>query len=127
MNDTYSDFVARLRNALNASKRFVDIIGSGVIEKSLEVLKERGYILDYKRLPLDNKYILRVYLAYTGRRPKVHSLRRLSTPGRRLYRTAGQLRPNMTYTTLLTTSKGVLTDREAKKLGVGGELLVEIS
>ena len=93
-----------------------------------EILKENGFVKNFKMSTVDNKSFIRVYLKYNNRVPVINELRRVSKPGLRRYTAAKLIKPykNGIGMRILTTPKGILTDREAKKENVGGEVLCEI-
>lgn len=130
INDTVSDLLLRMRNGLVARKKTVDAPASRLKVSVIRILKDEGYIKNYRILKDNKQGILRVYLKYgkDGKHGVIQSLRRISTPGRRVYapshrvpRPAGGL-----GIAVISTSKGLLTDRECRREHVGGEVLLEI-
>ncbi len=124
--DPIADMLTRIRNASNAEHEKVDIPASRLKTRIAKILKEEGFIKNY-RLIADNKQgILRVYLRYgAGDEKMIAGLVRISTPGRRVYVTADRV-PSVLGgigVVILSTSKGVLTDREARQQKLGGEVL----
>lgn len=124
--DPIADMLTRIRNASNAEHEKVDIPASKLKTRIAKILKEEGFIKNY-RLIADNKQgILRVYLRYgAGDEKMIAGLVRISTPGRRVYVTAERV-PSVLGgigVVILSTSKGVLTDREARQQKLGGEVL----
>lgn len=124
--DPIADMLTRIRNASNAEHEKVDIPASRLKTRIAKILKEEGFIKNY-RLIADNKQgILRVYLRYgAGDEKMIAGLVRISTPGRRVYVTAERV-PSVLGgigVVILSTSKGVLTDREARQQKLGGEVL----
>lgn len=124
--DPIADMLTRIRNASTAEHEKVDIPASKLKTRIAKILKEEGFIKNY-RLIADNKQgILRVYLRYgAGDEKMIAGLVRISTPGRRVYVTADRV-PSVLGgigVVILSTSKGVLTDREARQQKLGGEVL----
>lgn len=128
--DPIADFLTRIRNASRAKHEEVKAPVSKLKLEIVRVLKEEGYVESYQHIENEVQGVLRVVLRYHGSRrsPIISGIERVSTPGRRFYvgkdnipRVLGGL-----GTTILTTPKGVLTDRDALKLGVGGEVLCKV-
>lgn len=126
-SDTIADMLTRIRNANKAKKAYVDIPSSKVKQKLAEILKTNGFIKDFQNQPSSNKQgILKVNLRYvSGRRRIIRGLKRISTPGLRVYATKDKLpRVFRGYgIAIMTTSKGIMTADEAKKQQIGGEVL----
>lgn len=129
MTDPIADMLTRIRNALHAAHRRVDIPLSKQKVAIAEKLKQTHFIQSYKVLDDGDHTVLRVYLKYTpDGRPVIRSLRRVSRPGRRSYVGSDEIpevRAGMGVA-ILSTSRGILTDREARAEGVGGELLATV-
>lgn len=130
VNDSISDFLTRIRNAQMARHRVVDIPASNMKKRLTEILYEQGYILKYK-FEEDNKQgLIRIALKYDSRtkQPAIRVLERVSRPGLRRYvKITEDLRvKNGLGIAVLSTSKGVIIDKEARRLNVGGELLCRI-
>jgi len=129
MTDPIADLLTRIRNGLKARKPFVEIPSSRLKVEVAKILKEEGYILNFK-VTEDGKHgILRLDLKYTAEgRPAIEGLRRESSPGRRVYVSKDEIRPVLggLGVGILTTSRGVLTDKQARREGVGGELLCTV-
>lgn len=130
VNDPIADFLTRIRNAQMARHRVVDIPASNMKKKLTEILYEQGYILKYK-FEEDNKQgLIRIALKYDLRtkKPAIRVLERVSRPGLRKYvKIDEDLRvKNGLGIAVLSTSKGVMIDKDAHKLNVGGELLCRI-
>lgn len=125
-SDPISNMLTIIRNAVNTRKETVDIPASKLLEKILGILKTDGYIADVRLLKDSKQGTLKVYLKYnTGKKAAIMGLKRISKPGLRVY-AAGDKLPkvlNGLGTAVISTSKGVITDREARKLNVGGEVL----
>jgi len=125
MTDPISDLLTRIRNAQAVEKASVKIPASKVKRSILKVLKEEGYIEDFAEQAVDGKPILNVRLKYYAGRPVIERIERFSTPGLRKYRGKDKL-PKVLGglgTAIVSTSHGVMTDRAARKAGLGGEVL----
>ena len=128
ITDPIADSLTRIRNALMVKKEFVDIRYSKVIEGIMLKLKENGFIKNYKTSH-DSKPYIRVYLKYDSEKlPVINEIKRVSRPGLRRYVSAKNIRfyKSGLGIRIITTPKGILTDKEAKKENVGGEVLCEI-
>ena len=129
MTDPVADFLARIRNALGARHQKVDIPASKLKLEIARILKEEGYIANYKATEENGQKVLRVYLKYSaGNEAAISNVARVSRPGCRVYvgraeipRVLGGLGIN-----ILTTPRGVMTGKQARKEGVGGEILCEV-
>ena len=129
MTDPLADMLTRIRNANKARFARVDIPSSNMKVDVAEVLKEEGYIKNYKVVKDGKQGILRVYLKYgQGQASTIKGLVRVSKPGRRIYIRAKDVKPvlNGMGTAVLTTSSGIMTDRSARAKNVGGEMLLMI-
>ena len=128
--DPIADLLTRIRNAVRAKHARVDVPASRLKVEIARILKEEGYISTYK-LVEENKTrrTLRVFLKYTtDRRSVITDLKRVSRPGSRRYRGVSDIRPVVggMGINILTTPKGLMTGRSARKARVGGELLCEV-
>lgn len=126
MTDPIADMLTRIRNAVGSKHRRVDIPASKMKVEIARLLKESNFINDYKTLETpEGKKILRVALKYAGPTPVIRQLQRVSTPGLRQYVGAAEIPRvrNGLGVAILSTSKGLMTDREARKQRTGGELL----
>ena len=129
LSDPIANLLTNIRNAAHARKETVDIPASKLGQKILEIFKSDGYLEDF-RLIKDNKQgILKVYLKYTkDRKSAILGLKRVSKPGLRVYAKNDNL-PRVISglgTAVVSTSKGIMTDREARKSNIGGEVLCYI-
>ena len=127
--DPIADMLTRIRNASQANFKTVDIPASNVKKNIAEILFNEGYIKAYEEIQNDNQGIIRVSLKYTEKGKKVISgLRRISKPGLRIYASKEELPKvlNGLGIALISTSKGIMTDKKARELGVGGEVLAYI-
>ena len=130
VTDPIADFLTRIRNAQMAGHRIVDVPASNLKKRLTEILYNQGYILKYK-FEEDNKQgIIKIALKYDAstKQPAIHSLERVSRPGLRQYAKPAEIRrvKNGLGVAILSTSKGVMTDKEAKAQNVGGEVLCYI-
>lgn len=132
MTDTVSDYLTRVRNAISANHRIVEIPASNLKKEITKILYEKGYILNYKFEENDKKQgTIKIALKYssTNKSSAIRTLDRISKPGLRKY-TGADTMPrvlNGLGIAIISTSKGVMTDKEAKKLNIGGEVLCYIS
>jgi len=125
MTDPISDLLTRIRNAQTVEKVAVTVPASNVKRAILKVLKEEGYIEDFADQTVDGKSVIEIRLKYYAGRPVIERIERVSTPGLRKYRGKDKL-PQVLGglgTAIVSTSKGVMTDRAARKAGLGGEIL----
>jgi small subunit ribosomal protein S8 len=129
LTDPIADMLTRIRNAVAIERPFVDVPVSKVKRGLADVLKREGYIWDWKEVSGDALPQLRIELKYgpSGERLIQH-VRRVSCPGRRIYRKSRDLRPvlNGMGITIISTSHGVVSDREARQRNLGGEVLCEV-
>ncbi|HIJ55336.1 MAG TPA: 30S ribosomal protein S8 [Deltaproteobacteria bacterium] len=129
ITDPIADMMTRIRNAGKAKFNSVDIPGSKMKVEIAKVLKNEGYIRNYKFIKDDKQGMLRVYLKYgSDQESAIYRLKRESKPSRRVYVKSNNIKPvyNGTGIAVLSTSKGIMSDRQARKEKVGGELLCTI-
>jgi small subunit ribosomal protein S8 len=129
MSDPIADMLTRIRNAGKAKFNSVDIPGSKLKVELAKVLKDEGYIRNFKFVKDDKQGILRVYLKYDQKEKNVIlNLDRVSKPSRRVYLKSKDVKPvyNGLGVAILSTSKGIMTDKSARKENVGGEVLCHI-
>ena len=129
MSDPLADFLTRIRNAVRANFVAVEIPSSNLKVRVAKVLKEEGYITDYQILDQGVQGTIKVELKYGPNHEKVITgIRRVSKPGLRQYKKSQSIPRVMSGlgVGILTTSQGVISDREARRLNVGGELLCEV-
>ena len=129
ITDPIADMLTRVRNAGKAKFNSVDIPGSKIKVELARVMKDEGYIRNYKFIKDGKQGILRVYLKYADNQAHViQELVRVSKPSRRVYVGADEVKAvyNGMGTCVLSTSKGILTDKQARKEKVGGEVLCNI-
>jgi small subunit ribosomal protein S8 len=129
MSDPIADMLTRVRNANTANKETVSMPSSKKLVEIARILKEEGYIIDYEIVDATPANQLVIILKYGPRREKsLRGLKRISKPGLRVYANKDQL-PRVLGglgTAVISTSKGVMADRDARKLGVGGEVIAYI-
>ncbi len=128
MTDPIADMLTRIRNAVKAEHKKVEIPASGIKKEIARILKEEGYIDNYKFIKDGYQGIIRITLRYHSGKPSIRGLERLSKPGRRLYAGHEDI-PKILHglgIAIISTSKGVLTDMQARKLKVGGELICAV-
>ena len=129
LTDPVADMLARIRNAISARHQKVDVPASKLKLEIARILKEEGYVSNFKATEEDGKKVIRVYLKYSpDNTGAISNVVRISRPGSRVYvgkteipRVLGGLGIN-----ILTTPKGVMTGKQARKEGVGGEVLCEV-
>jgi small subunit ribosomal protein S8 len=129
MTDPIADMLTRIRNAVRVERPHVDMPLSKVKRGLAEVLKREGYIWDWEEMPGAPSSQLRVHLKYGPNGERViRRIRRVSKPGRRVYSGATALRPVLggLGISILSTSRGVISDREARQRKLGGEVLCEV-
>ena len=127
MTDPIADFITRIRNAVRANHRIVQVPASNLKKEMTKILKEKGYILDFKFDEDDKQGLIKIALKYhpVTKAPAIRNLTRISKPGLRKYAGIDRMPRvlNGLGIAILSTSKGVMTDKEAKQEKVGGEVL----
>ncbi len=132
MSDPISDMLTRMRNATMREHESVSLPHSGMKEQVAKVLKDEGFIEDYQVLPDKPQAVLRIKLKYVGdrrhRKPVITGLKRVSSPGRRVYVGKDEIPWVLSGMgiAIMTTSKGVMTGQQARRLGVGGEVICQV-
>ena len=125
VTDPIADMLTRIRNANIARIKQVEVPASNIKKELARLLKEEGYIHDYEVIEDNKQGIIRLYLKYNGKKRVISGLKRISRPGLRVYVEKDQI-PKVLGglgIAILSTSKGVVTDKIARQLGVGGEVL----
>ncbi|MCP4549593.1 MAG: 30S ribosomal protein S8 [bacterium] len=129
MTDPIADFLTRIRNASRAKHFRVEVPASRIKGEIAKILRESGYVKDVKFVDDGKQGLLRIYLKYDkDTMPAIEGLQRVSKPGRRIYAKQGEI-PRVLGgfgVVVLSTSRGILTGIEARKEGVGGEVLCQI-
>ncbi|HRG54225.1 MAG TPA: 30S ribosomal protein S8 [Bacteroidia bacterium] len=127
MTDTIADYLTRVRNAIKANHRIVEIPASNLKKEITKILFEKGYILSYKFEDSTSQGTIKIALKYhpVNKQSAIRNLERISTPGLRKYTGNANLPRvlNGLGIAIISTSKGVMTDKEAKSQKVGGEVL----
>ena len=130
VTDPIADFLTRIRNAQMARHRIVEIPASNVKKRITEILYEKGYILKYKFEDDSKQGLIKIALKYDAqtKEPAIRSLERISRPGLRQYAKPADIRrvQNGLGVAIVSTSKGVMTDKEARTQNVGGEVMCNI-
>ncbi|TGN18357.1 30S ribosomal protein S8 [Leptospira idonii] len=129
LSDPIADMLTRIRNAQQAKHELCVIPGSKIKKSILDLLKEEGFLDDVQTVKNGSFDDFQVKLKYdTEKKPVIRMIERVSTPGRRVYIQSGEIRPfrNNIGTLILSTSKGVMTGKRARKLRVGGEVLCKV-
>lgn len=129
LSDPISDMLTRIRNAVKAKFNSVDIPGSKLKVEIAKILKDEGFIRNYKFLKDGKQGILRIYLKYgPGQTSVIYGLKRISKPSRRIYVKGKDIKPVLDGMgiSILSTSQGIMTDKKARKENVGGEILCNL-
>ena len=129
MSDPISDMLTRVRNGQDAGKAAVTMPASKQKAAIAQVLKDEGYIKDFNATEVDGKAALEITLKYFQGAPVIEYLKRVSRPGLRIYKSREEL-PKVRGglgIAIVSTSKGVMTDREARKQGHGGEVIAYVA
>jgi len=129
MSDPIADMLTRIRNAQSAKKVNVTMPSSKMKASIANVLKDEGYISDYKTDDVEGKATLSITLKYYEGQPVIEKLDRISRPGLRRYEASGELPKVMggLGVAIISTSKGVMSDRAARKAGFGGEVICYVA
>lgn len=128
-SDLVADCLSIIKNAVMRGKKVVEIPGSNMLEDIVDKLRQEGFIKDYRVIEDSKQGILRLYLRYDSEGNSfISGLQRVSKPGRRVYKNAHEIPKvlNGLGISIITTSRGVLTDKEARKERVGGEVVCNI-
>ena len=129
MTDPIADFITRIRNAQTAGHRKVDVPASKLKRAMAKILVDKGYINKFINIEDGKQGVIRMFLKYDSYGlPVIHELSRISKPGLRVYEASDNIprSKNGLGVVIVSTSKGVMTDKEARKLNVGGEVLCTI-
>ena len=131
ITDPIADFLTRIRNAVSAKHRIVEVPASNVKKAITQILFEKGYILNYKFEEEGPQGTIKIALKYhpVTKQPAIMSIQRVSTPGLRKYADSENLPRvlNGLGIAIISTSQGIMTDKEARKLHIGGEVLCYVS
>ncbi len=123
--DLIADAFTMIRNAIMAKKDNLDVPASGTIKSILEILKKENYIENFKLIEDKKQGLLRIYLKYIAQKPAIGNIKRISKPGLRVYVKRHKI-PSVLRgrgIAIISTSKGIMTDKEARALGIGGEII----
>lgn len=129
MTDPIADMLTRIRNAKMASYNSVDVPGSRMKINIAKVLKSEGFIKNFKLLDDKKQGIIKIYFKYDENgNPVIEGLKRISKPGCRIYAKSDNIAKvlNGFGISILSTSKGIITDRQARKMGIGGEVICSV-
>ena len=128
LSDPIGDMIARIKNASLRNYKKVEIPSSKFKTKIADVLKNEGYIIDYKVNNVDGKDSLFIDLKYNSGNPVINTIQRISKPGRRIFSSAESLPKvsNGLGIAIISTPKGVMTDQDARKNQVGGEIICKV-
>lgn len=129
ITDPVADYLARIRNAQQANHKFADVPASKQKRAITQILLEKGYIRNYLNIDDGRQGLLRIYLKYDVEgMPVIRTLQRVSTPGLRKYVGADELPrvKNGLGVAIVSTSRGMMTDKEARRVHVGGEVLAYV-
>ena len=128
LSDPIGDMLARIKNALLRNHKKVNLPSSNFKTKIAEILKSEGYIIDFKVVDIEKKSNLQINLKYNFGNPVISSIERVSKPGRRIFSRAESLPKinNGLGIAIVSTSKGVMTDIDARKNKLGGEIICKV-
>ena len=128
LNDPIGDMIARIKNAQLRNHKKVELPSSNFKVKIADVLKNEGFIIDYKTFSELNKLKLEILLKYNSGNPVISSIQRVSKPGRRIFSSAESLPKinNGLGIAIVSTPKGVMTDIDARKKKIGGEIICKV-
>jgi len=129
MSDPIADLLTRIRNAQMVEKATVNVPASKLKSAIAQVLKDEGYIDDFRQVDVNGKPELEIALKYYAGRPVIERIERVSRPGLRVYRGSKAIPQVMNGmgVAIVTTPRGVMTDRKARAVGVGGEVLCYVA
>ena len=125
ISDVIADMLTRIRNANNAKHETVDVPASGVKKAIADILVEEGYIRSYQLIEDGKQGVLHITLKYQGKQKVIQGIRRVSKPGLRIYSGCDDMPKVMNGlgVAIVSTSKGIMTDKQARKEHIGGEIL----
>ncbi len=128
-SDPIADLLTRIRNAARAKQLTVDVPHSRIKEEIVKILEQEGYLLSHE-VTTESKFpTIRVHIGYDSRRqPVLKQIKRVSKPGLRIYKGSGDLKPLRSglATRIVSTSQGLMTDRDARRKKIGGEVICEV-
>jgi small subunit ribosomal protein S8 len=128
VTDPIADLLTRIRNAIKAKKKFVDIPSSNMKKNIAEILKQNSFISDYGVVEDNKQGILRIHLKYTSGVSAISGIKKISTPGLKVYvgKTKIPRVLNGLGIAILSSPKGIITDKQARKESIGGEVICHI-
>ena len=128
ISDPIADALISIKNSSLVKKDTVIIKYSKMLERICQILKEENFIENYKKIEDNKQGLIKIYLKYKKNKPLIREVRRISKPSRRIYVSKEELNKFLKGygVTILSTSRGVLSGKEAKRQGVGGELICQI-
>lgn len=128
VTDQISDYLTRIRNAGKAGHKTVEIPSSKLKLAMCEILRDQGFIADFEEIKDSIQAKLKISLKYFNREPAIREMKRISKPGRRIYVSADNLPriKNGLGIAIISTSRGVMTEKQAKKFNVGGEVICSV-
>lgn len=123
--DLISDAFTIIRNAFKANKEDTYIPYSNSLARICEILKKEGYLENFKEVELERFKKIKIYLKYAGKKSVISQIKKISSPGRRVYTKKKDIPVTLNGygVTLISTSRGIFTDKEAKAKGIGGEVI----
>ena len=130
ISDPVADYLTRIRNAQKARHPYVDVPASNIKRAITQILVDKGYVADYVNVEDNKQGLIRIYLKYLrGGKPVIQTINRVSKPGLRKFVGASDLPRVMNGLgiAVISTSRGVMTDKEARRAGIGGEVLATVS
>ncbi len=128
VTDPIADFLTRVRNAINAKKKFVEIPSSKMKIKMSEILKDANFIRDFNVIEDNKQDVVRIHLKYVDGQSSITGLKKISTPGLRSYCNQDNIPRvlNGLGLAIISTSKGLMSDKQARKESIGGEVICHI-
>ncbi|MDH4200448.1 MAG: 30S ribosomal protein S8 [Spirochaetia bacterium] len=128
MSDLIADCLTRIRNAQRAGHEQVEIVANGIVEKILKILKEEGFIQEFIPYKDGNRPMIKVDLRYHKNKPVIRGVDRVSKPSRRVYQGSSEISPalNNIGLNIYSTSRGVMTGKDAKLQNIGGEFICKV-
>lgn len=126
--DLIADTFTMIRNAIMAKKQNLDVPSSNTMVSILEILKQEGYIDNFKPIEDKKQGIIRIYLKYTAEKSAIRSIKRISKPGLRVYAKSSKI-PSVIKgrgIAIISTSRGIMTDKQARQSNAGGEIIAYV-
>ncbi|MCV2506083.1 MAG: 30S ribosomal protein S8 [Candidatus Lightella neohaematopini] len=125
MHDPISDMIVRIRNGQQNKKRYINVPSSNIKKNIVNLLKSEGYINNFNIITIKNKKIIQIELKYFNNLPVIECIKRISKPSLRIYKKVRDI-PKVVSgmgIAIISTSKGIMTDRQARNLKLGGEII----